>query len=118
MSRSIDYCIHSCNRGHHIYKEIWTPYITEELRLEEEEDNLYDQHTVAVVRNKVIVGHMPCVLARVSFFYHKRGGTIKAIVTGHRQQGNGFLIEVPCDYIFTGSPRLIRKIKELTNSYT
>ena len=116
MSRSTDFRIHSCIRGHHVFKDIWTPYITEELRLEVEEDNQHDRHAVAVIKNDVIVGHMPRVFARVSFFYLQKGGIIKAIITGHRRRGNG--LEVPCDYIFTGSPRLIKKIKELTESLT
>ena len=37
-------------RGHHVYKDIWTPFIGEVLRVEQETHNVQDQFAVAVVR--------------------------------------------------------------------
>ena len=36
-------------RGLHVYKEIWTLQVNEELVLEVEENNEHDKHAVAVV---------------------------------------------------------------------
>ena len=46
-------------RGHHVYKVIWTPVIGEELEVRTEDDNDHDQHAVAVVKDGVVIGHMP-----------------------------------------------------------
>ena len=45
--------------GHHIYKTYWTPVVGEELRLETEEDNKYDEHAAAVMKDGYIVGQSP-----------------------------------------------------------
>ena len=74
-------------RGHHVYKTIWTSYVSEELVLAAEESNLSDRHAVAVSKHGKIVGHMPHKLARFSWFFLKRdGGSIKAAVTGKRKK--------------------------------
>jgi hypothetical protein len=85
--------------------------VNEELCLEVEENNQHDRNAVAVMKNDIIVGHMPLMLARFSFFILKKGGMIKTVVTGHRRLAKG--LEVPCDYIYTGPPRVIKKIKEM-----
>ena len=46
-------------RDHHVYKVIWTPVIGEELEVRTEDDNDHDQHAVAVVKDGVVIGHMP-----------------------------------------------------------
>lgn len=81
------------SRGHHIYKENWTPYLGEILLLQAEEGNVHDRHAVAVLRNNETVGHMPRDLLPVSWFFIKRGGSISCTVTGHRKFGVG--LEVP-----------------------
>ena len=53
-------------RGHHVYKAIWTPVIGEELEVRTEDDNEHDQHAVAVVKDGVVIGHMPRLAAEVS----------------------------------------------------
>ena len=60
------YAYSSVIRGHHVYKETWTPFIDEELTMDVEEDNPYDQHMVAVLKNGELVGHMPCTIAQFS----------------------------------------------------
>ena len=56
-------------RGHHIYKTIWTPVIGEELEVKTEEDNNHDQHTVTIVKDGLLIGHMPCLVAEVPWFF-------------------------------------------------
>ena len=86
-------------RGHHVYKENRTPLINEELTIDVQEDNLFDRHVVVVLKNGEIVGHMPRTISRFSWFFVRRGGFIKAIVTGRRKKRIG--LEVPCDYIYS-----------------
>ena len=54
--------------GHHVYKTIWTPFLTETLSVETEEDNQYDKYAVAVLKVRKIVGHVPRSMSKVSFF--------------------------------------------------
>lgn len=99
-------------RGHHVYKTIWTPHLGEELVLATENGNLFDRHAVAVIKDGEVVGHMPHELARLSWFFLKRdGGTIKAVVTGKRKKGLG--LEVPCDYVYSGPQKMLKKLKKL-----
>ena len=46
--------------GHHVYKDIWTPFVGEILNVQQEVHNVEDHFAVAVVKNKTIVGHVPC----------------------------------------------------------
>ena len=47
-THSHTYCINSVVHGHHIYKDIWTPVIGEELTCRREVGNIYDLYTVAI----------------------------------------------------------------------
>ena len=46
-------------RGHHVYKAIWTPVIGEELSLRAEDNNEHDNHAVAVLKGRNVIGHVP-----------------------------------------------------------
>ena len=46
-------------RGYHIYREIWTTQDGEVLQCKRERSHLSGPFTVAVVRNRTIVVHMP-----------------------------------------------------------
>ncbi len=105
--------IYTCSsviRGHHIYKETWTPHIDEELIAGCEEGNVYDRHAVAILKDGEVVGHMPRTIARYSWYFLKRG-SIKCVVTGRRKKGIG--LEVPCDYIYSGPVKAVQKLKRL-----
>ena len=45
-------------KGHHIYKNIWTPQLDELLEVSTEPDNPVDKFAVAVKKNQNIVGHL------------------------------------------------------------
>ena len=51
--------IESTVRGHHVYKSLWTPVVGEELRVQIEEDNIFDEFVVAVFKDGNIVGIVP-----------------------------------------------------------
>ena len=107
------YTFSSVIRGHHVYKDFWTPYIHEELTVGTEEENSYDRHAVAILKDGEVVGHMPCTISRFSWFFIQRGGSVRAVVTGRRKKGVG--LEVPCIYIYSGSSRIIKKLEKLLN---
>ena len=41
--------IHSVVHGHHVYKEIWTPYVEEMLALQQKIGNVHNRFAVAVM---------------------------------------------------------------------
>ena len=46
--------------GHHVYKEIWTPFVGEELTLTQENGNCHDRYAITVEKeNDMIVGRVP-----------------------------------------------------------
>ena len=53
------YVLESIVRGHHVYKRVWTPHLGEQLRIQREENNENDPRAVAVMKDSVVVGHLP-----------------------------------------------------------
>ena len=68
MTMATSFRIESTVRGHHIFKDTWTPYV--------------EEHAVAVRRDKSVVGHLPHEILR--FFVHKRHSKMTCEITGHR----------------------------------
>ena len=58
------YAYSSVIRGHHGYKETRMPFIGEKLTTDVEEGSLYDQHVVAILKNREVVDHMPCTITQ------------------------------------------------------
>ena len=50
--------VESCARGHHIYKQVWTPFVRE-LTCTREIENTKDPFAVAMVCRSTVVGHVP-----------------------------------------------------------
>ena len=96
---------HSVIHGHHLYQRIWTPEIGKYLVCEREPTNSIDRYTVAVVKDDVIVGHLPRAQSKIYSLFLFRNGTIDCIVIGARRysadlpQGG---LEVPCKLVFNG----------------
>ncbi len=67
-----------------------------------------EMYMINMQLNGETVGHMPRDLPPESWFCIKRGGSISCTITGHRKFGVG--LEVPCDYIYTGSKTTLEKI--------
>ena len=55
------------HRGHHIYKQIWTP-VGEVLCCARKRRNVSDRYAVSVTEDNKIVGHLPRKLSRVHAF--------------------------------------------------
>ena len=60
------YVLDSCSGGFHIYRDRWSPSEDQTLETAKERDNSYDKYAVAVVLNKVTVGHLPKEISRRS----------------------------------------------------
>lgn len=52
-------------RGHHIYRDIWSPYTGERLTLQHEDSITHDRHAVCLLTDNYAVGHMPKELSRM-----------------------------------------------------
>ena len=98
-------------RGHHIYKDIWSPYIGEHLTLQREDSNTHDRHAVCLMKDNCAVGHVPRELSRVVWYFLCHGGRVTCEVTGRRKRGKG--LEVPCAHKFVVNSKHIKKLIQL-----
>ena len=56
----------------------------------------------------IIIVHVPIEISKVVWNFVEHSGGASCEVTGATKLGNG--LEVPCNYIFTGSKKLIKKL--------
>ena len=54
-----DMIVKSFVKGYHTYKDLWKPFINEELTTAMEPDNVVYKYAVCVKKNNVIVRHLP-----------------------------------------------------------
>ncbi len=102
--------IESTIQGHHVFKEIWTPLINENLEVSAD---VFDVHAVAVWKSGQAVGHVPRELSSAFwYFLHRRNSKIMCKITGgrHRSEIPGKGLVVPCIYIFEGKQNHIEKL--------
>ena len=106
----------SCIRGYHLYQAIWIAVVGECLVCQREPLNSSDRYAVAVMKDDVIVSHLPRYLSRVLSLFLLRNGTIECIVTGSRRYSSDLPqggLEIPCKLIFHGKKEDIKKLKRL-----
>ena len=107
-------------RGCHVYQVIWlNPYMGEQLQCQEEYGYPHDMYAVSVIRDNVIVIHLPRNISTPCHMFLRSGGTIVLVVNGARrysadlEQGG---LEIPCSLIFRGiTNKSIEKIKGKLN---
>lgn len=94
-------------RNYHIYHLIWDTAIDgEDLECVREAGSIHDPSAVAIIKDSVIVGHVPRIISAVCSSFIRRGGLILCKVTGSRRysadlpQGG---VEVPCVLTFQTS---------------
>ena len=77
---------------YHDYMHLWTPRAGEVLTLHREPQNTVDQHAVAVIKNNLVVGHVPYNLAPLfSYFLRRSCNKGTAEVTGDKvNRGAGY----------------------------
>ena len=94
-SYEINYCI----RGFHVYNTVWTPVIGEELICRREPSNAMDPYAVSVIKDSIVVGHLPRKIPAAYAIFIDLGGRINCCITGSRHyledlpQGG---LEIPC----------------------
>ena len=75
-------------------------------------DSSYDNPAVAVIKNDVVVGHIPKPVSRVVSYLLSRDGFCE--VTGNRINCRVDLsVEVPCTYRFYGRQAYIDRLNDL-----
>ena len=70
--------------GHHVYKQVWTPFIIEELTLQQESHNSHDRFAVTVMKEGSVVGRVPRELSRAYWMFIEQGGLLS--VGNNREQ--------------------------------
>lgn len=107
--------VESSIRGHHVYKDTWTPVSGQVLDTRQEHGNAHDQYAVSVLHHGLVVGHIPRELSHTAWHFLQHRGTITCEVTGRRRLSGvpGKGLEVPCRYVFQGKPSMIRKLTKL-----
>ena len=82
----MEFRVQSCVRGFHVYGEHWTAFVGEEHTCQQERGNVVDRYAVDVEKaTGKMVGHMLKKISRICSSFLQHGGTITAIVTGHRR---------------------------------
>ena len=102
-------------KGHHVYKDIWTPKQGEYLDVRCEPENLVDKYAVCVKNgNETIVGHLKKGktgrFAKTIFYFLRSHPEAKctAKVTGKRcNLGDGEGLQVPCSLHITGLKKCV-----------
>ena len=103
-------------RGAHVYKDVWTPVIGEELISQHELGNLRDPFIVSLVKGTTIVGHMPRKISAICSMFLQIGGIINCCVISSKQYLKNLVqggLEVPCKLKFTGDKESIEKVNKL-----
>ena len=88
------FCVDSMVRGYHIYHDIRSTSLNEELVCTREPDNFPDPFAMAVVFFEVIVGHIPRKISSVCmrcFFDTEAPSSAKSLVVGTTQRTRSFV---------------------------
>ena len=89
-SGSIMYSFKCGLRGFHVYKEVWSPIVGEQLKCCYEINNCYDRHAIAETKRlrgrlaDFTVGHLPWEISRATRFFLLGGGVVCAKVIGKK----------------------------------
>ena len=101
-------------KGHHEYKNIWTPKIGETLLTEREPGNLVDKYVVCVKKNNEIVEHLQLgkdgKFAETVFYFLRADeyGSCDVLIKGKPVNlGDDDEMQVPCSLNFTGRKKFI-----------
>ena len=89
-------------RGHHVYKDGWTPTVGECWNCMREPLNKKDKNAVAFMKDGKVVSHVPLSYSRcISQFLQIDSSSVSCKVTGKRpNRSAGYGLEAPCQYIF------------------
>ena len=113
--------IECCIRGYHVYQDIWEAAVDEDLVCRPERSNAHDRYAVAVMKNDLVVGHLPSKFSRLYTLFMRRGGVILCRVTGRRRYSSDLPqggLEIPCVLLLKGSSKELNKLKKLKRTCT
>ena len=79
--------VESCVCGFHVNKELWTPYVGENLRCIRESGNRDDPFAVAVKHGNDTVGHLPRKVSCICSLFLRYGRSISCTVMGDKRRG-------------------------------
>ena len=99
------FAIESVIRGHHVYKQIWSPFVREELPLVREHNNPL---TTIVNKDGVVVDRVPRELSKLFWTFLVSGGLIVCEVTGSRKKGKG--LKIPWTYKLSETEEIVGKL--------
>ena len=71
INTGMSFELDSCIRGHHIYKDVWTPVVDEGLNCRREEGNISDPYVVAAIKSGSVVGHVPHWISTACNLFHR-----------------------------------------------
>ena len=105
-------------RGYHAYLDTWTPVVGETLLLKREPSNEKDSSAVAVMKEDIIVGHVPYNIASVIFQFLRRDcnkGFVE--VTGSKvNRGAGYGLEIPSTYRLYGPRPYTDRVQQIADT--
>ena len=96
---------------YHQYHKLWTPQIDEELACEHEAGNIYDEFAIAVIKDGMVVGHVPKTISEQFYNLLQNGGLIEVKVIGEPANTKKRGLRIPCMYIVNGQNDLIQNVK-------
>ena len=92
------------------------PFVGEELQCKIEHGNVHDIYVVAVIREDIVVGHLPRNISTPCHLFLHKGGIISCVINGARRYSADLIqggLEVPCCLVFQGSPQDLHKMKKM-----
>ena len=109
-------------KGYHVYRNLWTPILKEELYGEMEPSKPVDKYAAVVKKGELVVGHLPLdksgKFAKTIFYFLRADpyGKCKKIVTGKPiNRGDGDGMQVPCLLQLSVQRHIIEILKQQIN---
>ena len=87
--------------------------IGETLSCTREPDNANDRYAVAVLKDGMIIGHLPRMISKVCSLFLRRGRSITCSVTGRKRYSTDPTLEIPCLLLFKAGVKEIGKLNKL-----
>ena len=81
MESSCSWSTSSVVRGHHVYKNVWTPLLANDYSYA---DRIMNDHAVSVVKAEAIVGHVPREMSCTFWHFIMHGGSVGCEIMGWR----------------------------------
>ena len=89
-------------RGHHAYKNIWTPAKGERLECHHDSSpdaSKHDADSIGIYKDNVVVGHAPKEISRLLNFFLKSNAEARLIAIPNGQRTYEFGLVVPSNYV-------------------